>query len=112
MNAWANNGNFDKANDLYHELLEQHALDASRSPPDDWTYRALWKAIIKTNEMGAKEKLRRMQEVMRSMTDAGLNPNKNMKADLERFISKEKSPLWKKRILYWTFSSIRIEGGK
>ena len=93
MNAWANNGNFDKANDLYHELLEQHALDASRSPPDDWTYRALWKAIIKTNEMGAKEKLRRMQEVMRSMTDAGLNPNKNLKADLERFISKEKSPL-------------------
>lgn len=93
MNAWANNGNFDRANDLYHELLEQHRLDARRSPPDDWTYRALWKAIIKSNKMEGEEKLRRMQDVMGLMADAGLKPNKNMKADLERFKSKEKVSL-------------------
>lgn len=85
MNAWANNGNFEKANELYLELLEQHRLDASLSPPDEWTYRALWKTIVKTNQMGAEEKLRRFQTVVQSMADVGLEPNKNMKTDLERF---------------------------
>ena len=90
MNAWANNGNFGKANKLYQELLEQHRLDASRSPPDDWTYRALWKSIVKTNQMGGEEKILRLQNVVQSMVDVGLKPNKNMKADLERFIHQKK----------------------
>jgi pentatricopeptide repeat protein len=85
MNAWANNGNFAKANELYLELLEQHILDASISPPDEWTYRALWKSIVKTNQMGAEEKLNQFQMVVQSMADVGLEPNKNMNTDLERF---------------------------
>jgi pentatricopeptide repeat protein len=85
MNAWANNGNFEKANELYLELLEQHRLDASLSPPDEWTYRALWKSIVKSHQMGAEEKLRHFQTVVQSMADVGLEPSKDMKAVLERF---------------------------
>ena len=86
MNGWANHGDFEKANEWYQELLEKHRLDARRSPPDDWTYRALWKSIVKTNQMGMEEKIFRLKNVVKTMTDVGLKPNKNMKADLERFI--------------------------
>ena len=85
INAWANDGNFAKANELYLELLEQHQLDSSYSPPDGWTYRALWKSIVKTSNMGAAEKLQRMQKIIVTMADAGLKPDKNMNIDLERF---------------------------
>jgi pentatricopeptide repeat protein len=90
MNAWANNGNFEKANDLYRELLEQHQTDPNLSPPDEYTYRALWKSIVKDNQMGREEKLNRLETVVQTMTDVGLKPNKNMDTDLERFRSQKK----------------------
>ena len=85
MNAWANSGNFAKANDLYLELLEQHQLDERCSPPDDWTYRALWKSIVKSRHMTVEEKLSNLQTLVQSITEAGFKLNKNMKTDLERF---------------------------
>lgn len=90
MNAWANNGNFEKANEWYEELLQQHQLDASRPSPDDWTYRALWKSIVKANQMEVEEKIFRLKNLVQSMAKVGLKPNKNMKADLERFTQRQK----------------------
>eukprot|EP00536_Pseudo-nitzschia_multiseries_P018397 jgi/Psemu1/228791/e_gw1.2476.3.1 len=84
INAWANQGNFSKANDLYRELLEKSKVNTSLAPPDEWTYRALWKAIIKSNQIGPQEKLNRMQKLMQLMTDSGLDLSNHMQDDIER----------------------------
>ena len=87
INAWANNGNLARASDLFDEFLANCVSDRNLSPPDEWTYRALWKAIVKTDQIGGKEKLHRLLAVMESMKDVGIQLNKNMKADLRRFCS-------------------------
>jgi len=84
MNAWANTGNLSKTNDLYTELLEKCRSDSGLAPPDEWTYRALWKSIVKTNEIGAGEKLDRLRVLIQTMADRDIQPNGNMEKDLER----------------------------
>jgi len=83
MNAWANEGNLTRTNDLYTEFLEKSKVDTNLAPPDEWTYRALWKVIIKTNQIGVEEKLYRLEMVMQSMADSGHQPSNKMEADLE-----------------------------
>ena len=81
MNAWANEGNLERTNDLYLEMLERSQIDGSLTP-DAWTYRASWKATFKTNQLGIEEKRRRLQMVRQSMVAIGMKLTRNMKLDL------------------------------
>jgi pentatricopeptide repeat protein len=83
MNAWANHGNLSRVNELYTELVEKSRLDRSLNP-DEWTYRAVWKAILKTNQVGMEERHQRLQMVLQSMNDIGIQPTTKMKLDLQQ----------------------------
>ncbi|VEU34754.1 unnamed protein product [Pseudo-nitzschia multistriata] len=83
INAWANEGNAARANNLYEEFLERSKSEAGLAPPDEWTYRALWKATIKTSQVPSEEKLHQLKSLMRSMADSGFRPSDKMETDLQ-----------------------------
>jgi pentatricopeptide repeat protein len=83
MNAWANQGNLSRVNELYTELVEKSRLDRNLNP-DEWTYRAVWKAILKTNQVGMEERHQHLQMVLQSMNNIGIQPTTKMKLDLQQ----------------------------
>jgi len=83
MNAWANEGNIVRVNELYQGLVTKSRVDRTFIP-DEWTYRAVWKAIWNSNQIRTEEKYQRLQRVLAAMHNSGISPTTNMKLGLRQ----------------------------
>ena len=83
MNAWANAGNVARVYELYEELVEKGQLDRDFLP-DIWTYKAVWKSVINSNNVQREERHHRLQALVKSMHDSRIQLSRDMKTDIHQ----------------------------
>jgi pentatricopeptide repeat protein len=86
INAWANESRSNnQALDRVYAVLEELgelARTKKKLQPDEWTYRAVWKAIATSHRVG---KLERANELLETMKVKMVKPTKSMMQQLRRW---------------------------
>ena len=83
LNAWANDGNWAKVEKLVEEL-RQLSQDDNRFSPDEWTVRAIWKAMQKGGGLSLVNKHRHMTDIFQIMATIGMKPSGDMRKEYDR----------------------------
>ena len=96
MNAWANES-YSNANAVHQidsllKELDQLSSKDRKLKPDEFTYRAIWKAL---NTSHLFDKLKRLNQLLESMAKNGVEPTRNMIQQLRREKRKQLKSLLK-----------------